>query len=51
MHRIFSDLKERGVMVDRWRVYGLDDWPMLMSGKPNYQTLQATASEDAWQKL
>jgi long-chain acyl-CoA synthetase len=51
MHRIFSDLKERGVMVDRGRVYGLDDWPMLMSGKPNYQTLQATASEDAWQKL
>ena len=51
MQRIFSDLKERGVMVDRGRVYGLDDWPMLMSGKPNYQTLQATASEDAWQKL
>ena len=51
MHRIFSDLKERGVMVDRGRVYGLDEWPMLMSGKPNYQTLRATASEDAWQKL
>jgi hypothetical protein len=48
---MLGDLKERGVMVDRWRIYGSDDWPMLMSGKPNYQTLQATASEDAWQKL
>jgi len=51
MQRIFSDLKERGVMVDRGRIYGLDDWPMLMSGKPNYQKLRATVSEDAWQKL
>ena len=51
MKGMLGDLKERGVMVDRWRIYGSDDWPMLMSGKPNYQTLQATASEDAWQKL
>jgi long-chain acyl-CoA synthetase len=51
MQGMLGDLKERGVMVDRWRIYGSDDWPMLMSGKPNYQTLQATASEDAWQKL
>ena len=51
MQGMLGDLKERGVMVDRWRVYGSDDWPMLMSGKPNYQTLRATASEDAWQKL
>ena len=51
MQRILNDLKERGVMVDRWRIYGSDDWPMLMSGKPNYQNLRATASEDAWQKL
>ena len=51
MQRMLVDLKERGTMVNRWRVYGSDDWPMLMSGKPNYQTLRATASEDAWQKL
>jgi long-chain acyl-CoA synthetase len=48
---MLGELKERGVMVDRWRIYGLDDWPMLMSGKPNYRKLRATASEDAWQKL
>ena len=48
---MLGELKERGVMVDRWRIYGLDDWPMLMSGKPNYRELRATASEDAWQKL
>ena len=51
MQGMLGELKDRGVMVDRWRIYGSDDWPMLMSGKPNYQTLQATASEDAWQKL
>lgn len=51
MQRILGDLKERGTMVDRWRIYGSDDWPMLLSGKPNYQTLRATALEDAWQKL
>jgi len=51
MQRILDDLKERGVMIDRWRIYGSDDWPMLMSGKTNYQNLRATASEDAWQKL
>ena len=51
MQGMLGDLKERGVIVDRWRIYGSDDWPMLMSGKPNYQTLRATASEDAWQKL
>ena len=49
--RVLGDLKERGIMVDRWRIYGSDDWPMLVSGKPNYQTLRETASEDAWQKL
>ena len=48
---MLGELKERGVMVDRWRIYGLDDWPMLMSGKPNYRKMRATASEDAWQKL
>ena len=48
---MLGELKERGVMVDRWCIYGLDDWPMLMSGKPNYRKLRATASEDAWQKL
>ena len=51
MQGMLGELKDRGVMVDRWRIYGSDDWPMLMSGKPNYQTLQVTASEDAWQKL
>jgi len=51
MQRILGDLKERGTMVDRWRIYGSDDWPILVSGKPNYQTLRATALEDAWQKL
>jgi len=51
MKGMWGNLKKRGVMVDRWRIYGSDDWPMLMSGKPNYQKLQATASEDAWQKL
>ena len=49
--RILGELKERGVMVDRFRAYGSDDWPMLISGKPNFQTLRATATEDAWQKL
>ena len=51
MQGMLGELKDRGVMVDRWRIYGSDDWPMLMSGKPNYQTLRATVSEDAWQKL
>ena len=51
MQGMLGELKDRGVIVDRWRIYGSDDWPMLMSGKPNYQTLRATASEDAWQKL
>ena len=49
--RMLGELKERGVMVDRFRAYGSDDWPMLISGKPNFQTLRATATEDAWQKL
>lgn len=49
--RIIGDLKERGVMVDRWRLYGSDEWPMLVSGKPNYQEILSTAPEDAWQKL
>ena len=49
--RMLGELKERGVMVDRFRAYGSDDWPMLISGKPNLQTLRATATEDAWQKL
>ena len=49
--RMLGKLKERGVMVDRFRAYGSDDWPMLISGKPNFQTLRATATEDAWQKL
>lgn len=49
--RILGDLKERGVIVDRWRMYGLDEWPMLVSGKPNYQEIVSTASEGAWQKL
>lgn len=48
---MLGELKERGVMVDRFRAYGSDDWPMLISGKPNFQTLRATATEDAWQKL
>ena len=51
MLRMLGELKERGIMVDRWRIYGSDEWPMLVSGKPNYQTLRDTASEDAWQKL
>ena len=51
MQRILGGLKEQGTMVDRWRIYGSDDWPMLVSGKPNYQTLRATALGDAWQKL
>ena len=51
MQGMLGELKDRGVKVDRWRIYGSDDWPMLMSGKPNYQTLRATVSEDAWQKL
>jgi len=49
--RILGDLKERGVIVDRWRMYGLDEWPMLVSGKPNYQEIVSTALEGAWQKL
>ena len=49
--RILGDLKERGVIVDRWRLYGLDEWPMLVSGKPNYQEIVSTALEGAWQKL
>ena len=48
---MLGELKEWGVLVDRYRIYGSGDWPMLMSGKPNYQTLWGTASEDAWQKL
>lgn len=51
MQGMLGELKERGVMVDRWRIYGSDDWPMLLSGKPNYQKLRTTTSEDAWQKL
>ena len=51
MQGMLGELKDRGIIVDRWRIFGSDDWPMLMSGKPNYQTLRATASEDAWQKL
>jgi long-chain acyl-CoA synthetase len=51
MQGMLGDLKERGVMVNRWRIYGSHEWPMLMSGKPNYQKLRATTSEDAWQKL
>ena len=51
MQGMLGELKDRGVIVDRWRIYGSDDWPMLMSGKPNFQTLRAAASEDAWQKL
>jgi len=51
MLRMLGELKERGIMVDRYRAYGSDDWPMLISGKPNFQTLRATVTEDAWQKL
>jgi long-chain acyl-CoA synthetase len=51
LKRILSVLKERGLIVERWRSYGTGQWPMLVSGKPDYQALLATASEDAWQKL
>jgi len=51
IRHILHSLKARGLSVSHWRLYQHSDWPMLVSGKPNYQKLLATASEDAWQKL
>ena len=47
---IIDDLRSTGLAVDRWRKFGQSDWPILVSGKPNYRKLRETVLGETWQK-